>query len=53
MYNIDKEKIKTIIENSVFSSDEEKNKQLRNLFLSFFSELCNYSQSVNENIFID
>ena len=50
MYNIDKEKIKTIIENSVFSSDEEKNKQLRNLFLSFFSELCNYSQAVNENI---
>ncbi len=50
MYNLDKEKIKSIIENSCFSEDNGKNKQVRNAFLTFFSELCEYSQAVNESI---
>lgn len=50
MYNLDKEKLKAIIENSSFSEDSDKNKQIRNAFLAFFSELCDYSESVNNSI---
>lgn len=50
MYNLDKDKLKDLIENSSFSSNQEKNKQIRGAFLSFFSELCDYSKSVNETI---
>ena len=50
MYNIDKEKLKMIIENSCFSLDEEKNKQIRRAFLAFFSELTDYSKSINDTI---
>lgn len=50
MYNIEKEKLNTIIENSYFSSDVEKNRQVRNAFLAVFSELCDYSKAVNDEI---
>ena len=50
MYNLDKEKLKSIIENSSFSGDSDKNKLIRNAFLSFFTELCDYSEKVNNTI---
>ena len=50
MYNLDKEKLKSIIENSGFSDDSDKNKQIRNAFLRFFTELCDYTENVNNSI---
>jgi hypothetical protein len=50
MYNMDKEKLNSIIEKSHFSSDDEKDKQIRNAFLAFISELIDYSKSVNDRI---
>jgi len=50
MYNLDKEKLKGIIEESCFSEDSEKNKQIRNAFLTFFAELSDYSEIVNNSI---
>ena len=50
MYNLDREKLKSIIENSSFSDDSDTNKQVRNAFLTFFTELCDYSERVNNSI---
>lgn len=51
MYNLDKDKIKSIIENSQFSRDSDKNKQIRDAFLNCFMELCDYSINTNNLIY--
>ena len=50
MYNIDENKLQSIVENSNFSTEPDVDRQIKKSFIAFFSEMTNYTKSVNERI---
>lgn len=50
MYKIDREELERLISNARFSDDDEKNKTVRDIFAAVVSELCSYTEDVNNTI---